>query len=233
MGNTSSNPKITKHDKAVLELKLQRDKLRKSKQRLAVIINREDQIAKQCVKAKKLDKAKLALRKKKRQQSLLDNLERQSNTLEELIDTIEFKLIEKDVLYGLEQGNKILKEINSEMSIEKVEKILDDTEEAVSYQNELSERLGTLLTNGEEEEIEDELEQLEREMGISNQQESVEEPGRDSSVKQKLDSLPAAPNELNVPENKTEQTEEERGEGEKVESEETSSTHNQKVAQLA
>ena len=204
MGNTSSNPKITRHDKAILELKLQRDKLLKSRQRLATVVNRENQIAKQCVKAKKFEKAKLALRKKKRQQSLLDNLERQSNTLEELIDTIEFKLIEKDVLYGLEQGNKVLKEINSEMSMEKVEKILDDTEEAVSYQNELSERLGSLLTNGEEEEVDEELRQLELEMGVMDKQESVrvsvpKHAETDSAVRQKLDSLPAAPSELHVP----------------------------------
>lgn len=207
MGNTSSNPKITRHDKAILELKLQRDKLLKSRQRLATVVNRETQIAKQCVKAKKLEKAKLALRKKKRQQSLLDNLERQSNTLEELIDTIEFKLIEKDVLYGLEQGNKVLKEINSEMSMEKVEKILDDTEEAVSYQDELSERLGSLLTNGEEEEVDEELRQLELEMGVADRQESVSVPKKaqsDSAVRRKLDSLPAAPSELHLPQKEAE-----------------------------
>ncbi|GAV26654.1 hypothetical protein PMKS-000109 [Pichia membranifaciens] len=115
-----------------------------------------------------------------------------------------FKLIEKDVLYGLEQGNKVLKEINSEMSMEKVEKILDDTEEAVSYQNELSERLGSLLTNGEEEEVDEELRQLELEMGVTDKQESVrvsvpKQAETDSAVRQKLDSLPAAPSELHVP----------------------------------
>lgn len=167
MGNTAStNPKITQHDKAVLQLKLQRDKLTKSKQKIQVVINRENQIIRQLVKDNNLEKAKLALRKKKRQQSLLDTLEKQSSTLEELIDTIEFKLIEKDVFYGLQEGAKVLKEINSEMNLEKVEKIMDDSAEAVSYQNELSERLGDLLTNQEESEVDAELRQLEIEMGI-------------------------------------------------------------------
>lgn len=176
MGNTAStNPKVTPHDKAILQLKLQRDKLSKSKQKIQIVINRENQIAKQLIKANDLEKAKLTLRKKKRQQSLLDNLERQSSTLEELIDTIEFKLIEKDIFYGLQEGNKVLKEINSEMSMEKVEKILDDSAEAVSYQAELSERLGNVLTNNEELEVDDELRQLELEMGVSQPQEETSE----------------------------------------------------------
>lgn len=207
MGNTTStNPKVTSHDRAILQLKLQRDKLHKSKRKLGVIINREEQIAKTCIKAKKLDQAKLALRKKKRQESLLNNLERQSNTLEELIDTIEFKLIEKDVLYGLEEGNKVLKEINNEMNIEKVEKILDDTADAVAYQNELSERLGTQLTNGEELEVDDELRQLEIEMGAVQPEQQRKEAV--DSIKQKLDSIPAAPIDIKKEE------EEEKDEGE-------------------
>lgn len=169
MGNATSSrskasPKVTPHDKAILQLKLQRDKLHQSKQKIQTVIERENEIVKTCIKSKNLEKAKLTLRKKKRQQSLLDNLEKQSNTLEELIDTIEFKLIEKDVLFGLEQGNKVLKEINSEMSIEKVDRIMEETAEAVEYQNELSERLGSLLTNSEEMEVDEELRALELEM---------------------------------------------------------------------
>jgi charged multivesicular body protein 6 len=199
MGNATSSrssPKITPHDKAILQLKLQRDKLQKSKQKIQTVIRRENQLAKQCVIAKNFEKAKLTLRKKKRQQSLLDTLERQSNTLEELIDTIEFKLIEKDVLYGLEQGNKVLKEINGEMSIEKVDKIMEETAEAVEYQNELSERLGTLLTNSEELEVDEELRALELEMGVAMEEPIQKIPATsagDAVVKDKLGNLPSAP----------------------------------------
>lgn len=197
MGNTASNPKITSHDKAILNLKIQRDRLSKSRQQLQKVIDRETEIARECIKSNHIERAKLALRKKKRQQSLLNNLERQSDTLEELIDTIEFKLIEKDVLYGLEQGNKVLKEINKEMSLEKVEKILDETSEGIHYQNELSERLGSLLTNGEEDEVEDELKQLEIEMGAIPPNVVVVDENRptveDVERKHKLESLPQVP----------------------------------------
>lgn len=195
MGNTTSNIKITSHDKAILQLKLQRDKLNKSKLKIQSVIDREINIAKQCIAENKLDKAKLTLRKKKRQESLLNNLERQSDTLEELIDTIEFKLIEKDIIFGLEQGNKVLKEINNELNIERVEKIMDDSIEAINYQNELSDKLGNLLTNGEELEVDDELRKLEIEMGVinDNKETDIKDTNIDKNKLNKLNNLPNVP----------------------------------------
>lgn len=37
-------------------------------------------------------------------------------------------------MFGLEQGNKVLKQIHSEMDIEKVQKLMDDTAEGIRYQ---------------------------------------------------------------------------------------------------
>jgi len=42
--------------------------------------------------------------------------------------------MQKDVLYGLQQGNEALKEIHKEMSLEAVEKLLDETAEGIAYQ---------------------------------------------------------------------------------------------------
>ncbi|ODV84177.1 hypothetical protein CANARDRAFT_182405, partial [[Candida] arabinofermentans NRRL YB-2248] len=168
MGNTQSTaaakpPKITEQDKAILQLKLQRDKLHKSTIKIESIINREKEIAKKCIINNDKRKAMLALKKKKYQLNLLETIEKQSNILEELINTIEFKLIEKDVLYGLEQGNHVLKQLNNEMSIDKVEKIMDDSEEGIRYQEELSERLGELMPKSLEDEVDLEFEEMERE----------------------------------------------------------------------
>lgn len=212
MGNTTStNPKITSHDKAILQLKLQRDKLNKSKQKIQIVINRENQIVRQLISSNDLEKAKLALRKKKRQQSLLDNLEKQSNTLEELINTIEFKLIEKDVFYGLQEGSRVLKEINSEMSLEKVERIMDDSAEAVSYQNELSEQLGSLLTNKEELEVDDELRRLELEMGVEQPPMEINKEKQTQKEKQQFNFPNAPVRELPNPETIQESDEEDEG----------------------
>lgn len=199
MGNSNSKPKgpqITDHDRAVLNLKVQRDKLAQSKRRLAIVVDKETQIAMACLNASPPDreKAKLALRKKKRQQSLLGQLESQSDTLEQIIETIEFKLIEKDVLHGLEMGNSVLKEINKELSIEKVDRIMDESAEGVQYQMELSERLSEVLTTGEESEVESELYQMQVELGM------VEDKTKNtnSAAVDKLQKLPKVSDKIDI-----------------------------------
>jgi len=42
--------------------------------------------------------------------------------------------VEKDVVFGLQRGNAVLKEINQEMSLESVEKLMEDTADAIAYQ---------------------------------------------------------------------------------------------------
>jgi charged multivesicular body protein 6 len=49
--------------------------------------------------------------------------------------SIEFSLVEKEVFAGLKQGNSILKEIHNETPLEKVEKLMEDTADAIAYQN--------------------------------------------------------------------------------------------------
>ena len=51
------------------------------------------------------------------------------------VSSIEFSLVEKDVLFGLKQGNAVLKEIHKEMDLESVEKLMSDTAEGIAYQN--------------------------------------------------------------------------------------------------
>jgi charged multivesicular body protein 6 len=50
------------------------------------------------------------------------------------VSTIEFSLVEVSVLHGLKQGNEVLKEIHREMDLDKVEKLLEETQEAREYQ---------------------------------------------------------------------------------------------------
>jgi len=50
------------------------------------------------------------------------------------VQGIEFSLVEKDVLFGLQQGNEVLKQLNKELDINKVEKLMDETREGIAYQ---------------------------------------------------------------------------------------------------
>lgn len=50
------------------------------------------------------------------------------------MSNIEFALVEKDVIFGLQQGNSVLKQLHSEMTLENVEKLMGETQEAIAYQ---------------------------------------------------------------------------------------------------
>ncbi|KAE8828924.1 hypothetical protein PTNB85_08112 [Pyrenophora teres f. teres] len=165
MGNSSSSNKISAQDKAILDMKNQRDKLRQYQKRITVLTDREKEIAKECLAKGDTNKAKLALRRKKYQESLLSKTDQQLAQLEILTSDVEFALVQKDVLYGLQQGTAVLKEIHKEMGgIENVEKLLGESEEARAYQEEVSKLLANKMSNQDEDEVEDELEALEAEV---------------------------------------------------------------------
>ncbi|EUC41724.1 hypothetical protein COCMIDRAFT_105389 [Bipolaris oryzae ATCC 44560] len=165
MGNSNSANKISAQDKAILDMKNQRDKLRQYQKRITILTDREKEIAKQCLAKGDTKSAKLALRRKKYQESLLSKTDSQLAQLEVLTSDIEFALVQKDVLYGLQQGTAVLKEIHKEMGgIENVEKLLGENEEARAYQEEVSEMLANKMSNQDEDEVEDELEALEAEV---------------------------------------------------------------------
>lgn len=189
MGNSSSKgPTVTEHDRAILQLKRQRDRLQQYQTKIGAVLRRERQLAAECVARGDRARALLALRKRKQQQTMLDQTLAQLATLDELITTIEFKLVEKDVVQGLERGAQVLQQLSAEVLIERVERLMDDTAEGVAYQQEVSEMLGTALSPAMEDEVEDELAALERE---------VAGPG---SVEQHvLPEMPSVPHQVPLP----------------------------------
>ncbi|RKF56811.1 Charged multivesicular body protein 6 [Erysiphe neolycopersici] len=169
MGNSSSSRKISTQDKAILDMKNQRDKLHQYQRRISVLTDRETSIAKEMLSKGDKAKALLALRRKKYQESLLAKTDAQLEKLESLTRSVEFALVQKDVIYGLQQGTMVLQAIHEEMGgIEHVEKLMGETAEAIAYQKEISIMLGDQMTNQDEDEVEDELAALEAEVsGIS------------------------------------------------------------------
>lgn len=122
--------------RAILDLKTQRDKLHQYQRRITVLTDRETEIAKQMLAKGDKKRALLALRRKKYQESLLAQTDGQLEQLEKLTANVEFAQIQKDVVFGLQQGTKVLKEIHAEMGgIEHVEKLMGETADAIAYQN--------------------------------------------------------------------------------------------------
>ncbi|KAI9734826.1 MAG: Vacuolar protein sorting-associated protein 20 [Cirrosporium novae-zelandiae] len=178
MGNQPSRHKISAQDKAILDMKIQRDKLHQYQKKITIITDREKAIAKECLARGDKSKALLALRRKKYQESLLEKTDAQLEQLENLTSSVEFAAIQRDVLFGLEQGTSVLKEIHREMGgLEKVEQLLEETEEARAYQREISEMLSGQMSNEDEDEVEDELEALEQEINGTKLPTMPEAPG--------------------------------------------------------
>ncbi|KAK0478270.1 Snf7 family [Armillaria novae-zelandiae] len=163
MGANQSLPKITPQDRAILDLKLQRDKLRQYQKKIQVILDREHAIAKEHLVSGRKDRAVVALRRRKYQQSLLLKTDGQLENLEQLVASIEFSLIEVSVVHGLKQGNDVLKEIHKELNVEQVEKLLEESHEAREYQREIGELLANQLTLDDEDAVQAELLELQAE----------------------------------------------------------------------
>ncbi|KAJ6255643.1 charged multivesicular body protein [Anaeramoeba flamelloides] len=158
--NKNKSQEITSQDRAILELKVQRDNLTRSRKKIELVIDKETEIAKQCLRAKKRKQALLALRRKKWQEQTLDKVEKMLTNVEEMTQSIEFKQMEKKVFDSLKTGKDVLQQLNKMMSVEEVEQLMEENEEAMSYQNEIQELLAGQLTQEDEEDVLKELDEI-------------------------------------------------------------------------
>ncbi|KAH9809595.1 Charged multivesicular body protein 6 [Teratosphaeria destructans] len=152
MGNTTSHPKVSARDRAILDMKVQRDKLKQYQKRIQVVTDRETAIARDCVRVGDKARALLALRRKKYQQSLLQRSDRQLEQLQALTADLEFALVQKDVLFGLQQAPASCATSTPRWA------------RRGGGAHEITNLLAGKMSNAEEDEVEDELEAMEREL---------------------------------------------------------------------
>lgn len=148
---------ITEHDRAVLQLKVQRDRLHKYTQSIGLVIAREVSVAKELLKAGKKANALLALKRKRYQERLLDRTERQLLNLEDMVQSIQFASMQAEVFAALQAGNAVLNALNAQTKLEDVEALMDDTREAVEYQSKVSELMGAEISQADVDDIESTL----------------------------------------------------------------------------
>lgn len=157
---------IPDFDRTVLDLKNARDKLRRFRKKLD-----ED-----CVRLK--DKAAVYLdnNQKERAISLLklrkyktkeaDNVESQLFNLMNMINTVEFEVQNVEVLQAMQKGTEALNKMHENISLETVERILDESREAIELENQIANMISAEFTKNDDDEIEEEYERIKKSLEL-------------------------------------------------------------------
>eukprot|EP00045_Choanoeca_perplexa_P000431 m.14496 g.14496 ORF g.14496 m.14496 type:complete len:216 (+) comp10294_c0_seq1:44-691(+) len=165
--------RVTEQDKAVLKLKNQRDRLKQYQKKIHVLLAREKELAKQVLAKGDRESAKLILRRKKCQEAMLVKTEGQLDNLEEMVSSIEFASLERQVVDGLEQGNEALKALKNELDIDRVERVMEDAAELQAWTDEVSDMLGAPLAQEDEDALLAEFDEMLGEDGLGETAEDL------------------------------------------------------------
>ncbi|XP_076761187.1 vacuolar protein sorting 20 [Xylocopa sonorina] len=164
MGSLFSKKKppsrVTEQDKAILQLKQTRDKIKQYQRRIEQNLEKERLMAKKLIQNKQKDRALLLLRKKKFQEQILSKTDGQLENLEHMVHDLEYAQVEIKVIDGLKVGNAALKKLHDLLSIDEIEKVMDETREGIEKQREIDDILSGELTEKDESEVEAELDAL-------------------------------------------------------------------------
>ncbi|EPX71262.1 vacuolar sorting protein Vps20 [Schizosaccharomyces octosporus yFS286] len=154
------NSKINDRDRSILNIKEQRDKLMRYHKRLERIEQLEINLARKCLADNNRKGALKALSAKKFYSGLIEQSYGQLGNIEQLLSSIEFTLIQQDVLFGLQEGSNILQQLQKQMPLERIDKICNDNDEAFQYVDEVNVILQGRMSRDQEDEIQAELDTL-------------------------------------------------------------------------
>lgn len=162
----SKKPKleINEVDRAVLSLKSQVRKLEQQRTRIQAAIDREHQLARELVAAGRKDRALLALKKRKLQETQAASLDGLLLNVEQMLANIETTQSQQRIFGALKQANSAVKEMQQAVPLEDVEQLMQDNADAKAYEDSLRQMLGESLNPEDAEAAEEELADLEAQL---------------------------------------------------------------------
>lgn len=166
---TANVSKLNVEEKTVLQLQICRDNIKAYIKRLTINEDKRKQKAKEELKRKDRDKAKIYLSQAKLYREQATVATGQLTMIQEQVDRIHSAMEQREVIKVLEQGNKVLKDLNEEVNIEKWERIADDMNELKQQQDEIANFLKNHNIDEQqyEDEINKELEKMMIDQGVA------------------------------------------------------------------
>ncbi|CAD7971740.1 unnamed protein product [Amoebophrya sp. A25] len=164
-GTTASKvpppPRATEADRAILQMKVQRDTLIQQKKKVAHMANAELEKAKDFLREDKKNLAAFCIKKKTIHEKLVTSCDNALIKLYELIDNVEMTAIQADVVKAMEAGSGVLKKMQQELTLDRVQTVIAESEEFREWNEEIATRMGEFgITNDD---IDAELAQIEAE----------------------------------------------------------------------
>jgi len=153
-------PQVTAQDRAILQLKQLRDKIRMYQKKTETDLEKNKGLALLLFQKGMKDRAIIVMRRKKYMEDLLTRTDKQLETLESLVHDIEYTQIEVSVVEGLRVGSEALKQLNSLMNIDEIHQMMEDNAEAAEKQREISAILSQTSERYYDDDLIMELEQL-------------------------------------------------------------------------
>jgi charged multivesicular body protein 6 len=151
---------ITQKDRAILDLKNARDRLKKYRKKLEADSEKLNEKAKEFIRIKQKDRALMVLKLKKVREKELNGIDGQLISVLEMIQNVEWAAANLEVMKALKSGTSALNKIHEEMSLDDVCALLEDTNEAINVENSINAIIAGQFNTADDEELEKELEDL-------------------------------------------------------------------------
>ena len=157
---------LDQNEKVLLECKMCRDKIKNYIKKCETTALKKRQKAKELLKNKQKDRAKVYLNQSKFHLTQAKVGDGQLKLIEDQINELQKATQLNEIKKVLENGNKVLKQLQSEINIEKWQEIKEDMEGLKEQQDEIGEFLrNNNIDEGEyEKDVQEEFEKLQKDL---------------------------------------------------------------------